>query len=189
MKGANYRVVLDACVLANHGLCDLFLRLAERPRLYSPKWSGQILAETTRTHLKLGWPADLAGHWRAEVEKHFAEAMVDEAACLEPVLANDPKDRHVLATVIRAGASTIVTFNLRDFDPETLAPWDIRAVHPADYLITLHTISPDVVVAKLGDMARDRRMEPGAYLTKLARSVPAFAQHIAQSTGWTLGAG
>lgn len=48
MKGANYRVVLDACVLANHGVCDLFLRLAERPRLYSPQWSQRILLETTR---------------------------------------------------------------------------------------------------------------------------------------------
>ena len=84
--------------------------------------------------------------------------------------------------------STIVTFNLRDFDPGTLDPWNIHAVHPADYLITLHSISPDVVVAKPGDMARDRRMEPGAYLTKLARSTPAISQHIALSTGWTLDA-
>jgi len=29
---ANFRVVLDACVLANFGLCDLFLTLAETPR-------------------------------------------------------------------------------------------------------------------------------------------------------------
>ena len=49
MKGANYRVVLDACVLANHGVCDLFLRLAERPRLYSPKWSQRILEEASQT--------------------------------------------------------------------------------------------------------------------------------------------
>jgi hypothetical protein len=31
---ADFRVVLDACVLANFGVCDLLLRLAERPRLY-----------------------------------------------------------------------------------------------------------------------------------------------------------
>ncbi len=29
---ADYRVFLDACVLANHGVCDLLLRLSERPR-------------------------------------------------------------------------------------------------------------------------------------------------------------
>jgi hypothetical protein len=53
------------------------------------------------------------------------------------MLINDIKDRHVLATAIRAGATTIVTFNLRDFSAPALAPWDIHAVHPADYLITL----------------------------------------------------
>ncbi len=187
MKGANYRVVLDACVLANHGVCDLFLRLAERPRLYSPKWSRRILRETTRTHKeRLNWPDDLADHWQSEVEKHFPEALVDEADCLEPILVNDPKDRHVLATTIRAGAATIVTFNLRDFTPQSLAPWDIHAVHPADYLITLHTISPDVVVAKLGDMARDRNLSAEAYLSRLAKSVPAFASQVAQAVGWSL---
>jgi hypothetical protein len=42
-------VVLDACVLANFSLCDTLLRLAEPPRLYEPKWSEQIILETTRT--------------------------------------------------------------------------------------------------------------------------------------------
>ncbi len=187
MKGANYRVVLDACVLANQGVCDLFLRLAERPRIYSPKWSRRILDETTRTHKeRLKWPDELANHWQSEVEKHFPEALVDMADCLEPILVNDPKDRHVLATSIRAGASTIVTFNLRDFAPDSLVPWNIHAVHPADYLITLHTISPDVVVAKLGDMARDRNLSAEAYLAKLAKSVPAFASQVAQAVGWNL---
>lgn len=187
MKGANYRVVLDACVLANHGICDLFLRLAERPRLYSPIWSNEILDETTRTHVtKLNWPQDLADYWRNEVQKHFAEAMIEDASCLESILINDVKDRHVLATAIRSGASTIVTFNLRDFSVTALAPWDIQAVNPADYLITLYTIAPDVVVAKLGDMARDRKLEPRLYLEKLGRSVPAFATHVAESLGWSL---
>lgn len=187
MKGANYRVVLDACVLANHGICDLFLRLAERPRLYSPIWSKEILDETTRTHVtKLNWPQDLADHWRNEVQKYFAEALIEDASCLEPVLINDVKDRHVLATAIRAGATTIVTFNLRDFSATALAPWEIQAVHPADYLITLYTIAPDVVVAKLGDMARARNQEPRLYLEKLRRSVPAFATHVADSLGWSI---
>ena len=42
---ANFRVVLDACVLANFGLCDLFLTLAETPRLYQPVWNRKILDE------------------------------------------------------------------------------------------------------------------------------------------------
>jgi len=33
------RVVLDACVLMPVPLADTLLRMAEEPRLYSPKWS------------------------------------------------------------------------------------------------------------------------------------------------------
>jgi predicted nucleic acid-binding protein len=192
MRRANYRVVLDACVLANHGVCDLFLRLAERPRLYSAIWSQCILEETTRTQVsKLKWPRELADHWRSEVMRYFPESLVDDVSCLEPLLVNEVKDRHVLAAAIRAGASTIVTFNLRDFSSTSLEPWGIHAVHPADCLITLHTIAPDVVVAKLGEMVRDRQIKdpgltPQGYLAKLARSVPAFAAHVADSLGWSL---
>jgi hypothetical protein len=45
MTGAP-RVVLDACVLANFSLCDTLLRVAE---LFEPKWSDEIIRETTRT--------------------------------------------------------------------------------------------------------------------------------------------
>jgi hypothetical protein len=34
-------------------------------------------------------------------------------------------------------------------------------------LITLYTIAADVVVAKIGDIARDRNQEPRLYLEKL----------------------
>jgi len=33
---ADYRLLLDACVLANFGVCDLLLRLAERPEIVPP---------------------------------------------------------------------------------------------------------------------------------------------------------
>jgi len=52
---ADYKVLIDACVLANFGVCDLYLRLSEAPRMLLPKWSQQILDEVYRTHtLKLG---------------------------------------------------------------------------------------------------------------------------------------
>ena len=50
---ADFPVVLDACVLANQRVTDLLLRLAETPRLYVPKWSAKIPAETDRTLLNV----------------------------------------------------------------------------------------------------------------------------------------
>jgi len=49
---ADYRIFLDACVLANFGVCDLLLRLSERPRLIVPHWSAEVLAEVRRTHIE-----------------------------------------------------------------------------------------------------------------------------------------
>jgi hypothetical protein len=67
---ADYPVVLDANVLAPALVCDLYLRLAEEPRLYSPRWTVDILDEVHRTQLgKLDWPEDLANYWRDEVKR------------------------------------------------------------------------------------------------------------------------
>lgn len=49
---ADFHILLDACVLANHGVCDLLLSLAERPRLFIPHWSARIMEEVRRTHLE-----------------------------------------------------------------------------------------------------------------------------------------
>jgi hypothetical protein len=58
---AEDKILLDANVLANYSVCDLYLRLAEKPRLFLPKWSPDILDETYRTHIeKLGWDKPLA---------------------------------------------------------------------------------------------------------------------------------
>lgn len=45
----------------------------------------------------------------------FPEAMVEVPVELEEMIANDPKDRHVLAAAVKAKADVIVTDNLTDF--------------------------------------------------------------------------
>ena len=98
-------VVLDACVLANFSLCDTLLRLAEPPRLFEPRWSEEIIQETTRTlELKLGWQRSLATHLEAELRAHFSDAWISGHEPLIPKMANDEKDRHVLAAAIHCQA-------------------------------------------------------------------------------------
>ena len=80
MQQANFKVVLDACVLANARVCDLYLRLAEGPRLFLPRWSIEILEEVTRTQitkLKRPYSSELAAHWRGEVMAAFPEALIE----------------------------------------------------------------------------------------------------------------
>jgi predicted nucleic acid-binding protein len=65
----------------------------------------------------------------------------------------DPDDCHVLAAAIRANAEVIVTYNLRDFPAETLARFEIEALHPDDFLALLLDLAPHVVC---GAMKRQR---------------------------------
>lgn len=113
---SDFPVILDACVLATGALCDLYLRLAEPPRLYTPLWSSEILAEVHRTQttkLKRPYPKALADYWHEQVVLAFAEASVSGWEPLIPAMTNHEKDRHVLAAAVKAQASLIVTFNLK----------------------------------------------------------------------------
>jgi hypothetical protein len=117
---ADYRIFLDSCVLANFGVCDLLLRLAERPRLIVPHWSPEVLAEVRRTHLgKLGWPPHLVNSFQEQVRRAFPEAEIVGYESLVAGLSNEAKDRHVLAAAIRGGCQLILTFNLKHFPPST----------------------------------------------------------------------
>src|ERR1039457_7413424 len=95
---SGYQVVLDACVLVNAALRDTLLRLAEPPQLYLPRWSNDIMLETTRTlETKLGLTPEQTVHLRDELKAHFADAWVEGYETLIPAMGNDAKDRHVLA--------------------------------------------------------------------------------------------
>jgi predicted nucleic acid-binding protein len=146
--------VLDACVLANFSLCDTLLRLAEAPPLYEPKWSAEIMAETVRTlEAKLGWPSTLASYFQSELLSHFGNAWVTEHEPLISRMANDEKDRHILAAAVSCGASIIVTLNLRHFRKEHLQPWRVVALHPASFLSALYRQEPAIVMTKLREQA------------------------------------
>lgn len=98
-------------------------------------------------------------------------------------MANDEKDKHVLAATIRSGASVIVTFNLKDFPTEALTPWNVEAYHPQDYLLTLYSMTPEVVVQKLNDISRKRNREFIDLVLMLGKALPAFASHIIDDLG------
>jgi len=77
---ADYRVLLDACVLIPMPLADTLLRMAEAPRLYLPKWSQAILDEVRATSSRSGaWsPKKHAGAKRQSggiFRKHWWKAL------------------------------------------------------------------------------------------------------------------
>ncbi|MGH9625880.1 MAG: PIN domain-containing protein [Bryobacteraceae bacterium] len=59
----------------------------------------------------------------------------------------DPDDHHVLAAAIMCNAGTIVTFNLKDFPEQELAPYGITVQHPDEFIEHTFGISSAAVVA------------------------------------------
>jgi predicted nucleic acid-binding protein len=184
MVTADFQVVLDACVLANFGVCDLFLRLAEHPRIYTPRWSEEILAEVKRTHLrKLKWPKQVADSWQQKVREHFSEAPVTGYEPLVSKLQNHKKDRHVLAAAIRGHAPLIVTFNLKDFPESALRPWGIKVAHPEDYLLALYEMHPAVVMGKISAISKKHDHDLEKTVLNLGISLKLFASKILEDMG------
>lgn len=176
---ADFDVLIDACVLANHGVCDLLLSLAERPRLFVPHWTANILCEVERTHRdKLRWPASLVELFQREITTAFPEAEIHGYEGFIEGLTNDWKDRHVLAAAICGGCPVILTFNLRHFKNENLQDHGIVAMHPDDYLVTLFEIEPSQVIAVLGEIAGRRRMETEDILIRFGTVIPKFSSCV-----------
>jgi len=177
---ADRAVVLDACVLAEAAVTDLFLRLAAIPNLVAPRWSVLIWEEANRTCVnKLGWDAEIAESRMRAATKFFPEAMIEGFEELIPMCENHPLDRHVLAAAIQSRTPTILTFNVKDFKPPALERWGIVATHPAEFLKFLYDQDSVAVMDALESMAiRSRRSLPEV-LGRLAWHARPFSEYVA----------
>jgi len=181
---ADFKVAIDACVLANAQVCNLLLTLAEKPRLFCPTWSETILDETFRTHTtKLNWSTDLADYFQSELRASFPESIISDFEHIIPNLENDEKDRHVLAAAIHANSSLVQTFNLKDFPYSALKPWKVEACHPQDYLLTLFEMEPIQVASRISAIAAKRNLDQLDLLLRLGKSLPNFASLLIDDLG------
>lgn len=181
---ADFAAILDANVLAESSVSDLFLRLSEEPRLLLPRWSEDIWHETRRVLIeKLGWEARLADERIRAAKEAFPEAMVADYEPFIDRCDNDPRDRHILAAAIRSQTETIVTMNARHFRADHLRPWGISAAHPGEYLKVLYDLDEGVVTRVLHQMAEKRKYGIDRMLSRLSVSVAAFVDHVAVDLG------
>jgi len=177
----NFLVVLDACVLWPNSLRDTMLRLAETPRQYIPKWTDQIWKEVTRNLEGKGRSTpEQTQHLLQEIRANFPESFVTGYERLIDVMANDLRDRHVVAAAVKCGAEVIVTSNLKDFPRGALEDWGIRPHHPDDFLIYQYDLNPAVVISKLHDQASNINRSLTALLRTLRKAIPNFADMIAR---------
>lgn len=72
----------------------------------------------------------------------------------------DANDRHVVAAAIRANAQAIVTFNLRHFPDHALAPFDLEAKHPDEFVLDSIDLAPGLLVKCLTELALSLERPP-----------------------------
>jgi len=83
--------------------------------------------------------------------------VTDYQAHIEAIALPDPDDRHVVAAAIMAGASVVLTWNLRDFPTRELKKHGLVRQTPDVLLTDLYEKAPDLVVASLANARRNLR--------------------------------
>ncbi len=170
---ADFKVVLDACVLLPMPLADTLLRLAAE-RLYLARWTQQIMDEVSRNLIKWGKSQEQAQRREGAIRQHFPECWVEGHEDLIPVMRCDPKDRHVLAAAVRCNAEVIVTDNREDFPAAALEPYSIAAIGPSTFLKDLYGHDPGLMRTCLCQQAADIGQPLEYVLERLAVNVPGF---------------
>jgi predicted nucleic acid-binding protein len=155
-------VIYDACVLYPAPLRDLLVRLANT-ELVRARWSEPILDECFRNLLDNR--PDLKPEALARTRDLMTQAVPDcivtgFEALIDGLDLPDQDDRHVLAAAIRSGAQAIITFNLKDFPESKLAPYNVEAKHPDDFVLDMIDLAPGVVATVIAEQAKALRSPP-----------------------------
>jgi hypothetical protein len=74
---------------------------------------------------------------------------------LSASMTNDPKDRHVLAAVVRCGAHAIVSGNVKHFPRESMAPYGLECLTADEFLTHQYHLNPDAFIEVLVEQAHD----------------------------------
>jgi hypothetical protein len=152
-------VIYDACVLYPAPLRDLLVRLAVTG-IVRARWTERILDECFRSILANR--PDLTDKTLLRTRELMNQAVAD---CLvtgyddlvDGLKLPDDDDRHVLAAAVRGGAQSIVTFNLRDFPKDVLAPYGVEAVHPDDFVFDVIDLASGLVCDVITEQAASLR--------------------------------
>jgi hypothetical protein len=124
--------IYDACVLYPFHLRNLLIQCAA-DRLVDAHWTDDIHDEWIRNLVENSPSVSIERLHRTRdlMEKALPSASVTgHRQHLPNITLPDPDDRHVVAAGIEAGASIIVTWNVRDFPIKELSRHGLRKQKP-----------------------------------------------------------
>lgn len=131
-------MLFDACVLFPQTVRDVLMQLAVAG-LCRGRWTDRIHDEWIDAVLRARpGLAERLARTRRKMDEAVPDALITGYEHLIPTLSlPDADDRHVLAAAIHAEAPAIITFNLKDFPAERLAPYGIEAIHPDAFVASI----------------------------------------------------
>lgn len=126
--------VIDSCIIFGMPLCDTLLRATEA-NLYQIVLSQKIVADATRNMVLKGrLKPEKEAYYQQQIQNAFRDNFFDAPSEIVAAMTNAETDRHVAATAIVSQAQYIVTFNLKDFAGKSLLTYNIKAIHPDQFL-------------------------------------------------------
>lgn len=149
--------VCDACILYPFHLRNVIVQ-ASVDRLFHARWTDAIHDEWMRNLISNtpGLSID-----RLEATKRLMNVALPEATVagyekhIQAINLPDPDDRHVVAAAIEADASTIITWNLRDFPVSELTKHNLVPQTPDTFLISLYEHIPDRLAGSIANARRN----------------------------------
>jgi predicted nucleic acid-binding protein len=149
--------VFDACILYPFHLRNVLVQAAV-DRLVEARWTDEIHDEWIR-NLAARAPAipiERMQQTRRLMNEALPTALVSGYETHVPaVKLRDPDDRHVVAAGIAAGASVILTWNLRHFPVKELKKFGSRRETPDAFLSGLYDKVPDLAIGSLANARRN----------------------------------
>ncbi|MGH1396252.1 MAG: PIN domain-containing protein [Trichormus sp.] len=166
------------------------LLCASEAGFYFPFWSQEILDGATRNLVATGrMSLESSKRLETKIKRAFPDAIVTVTDELIEQMTNHPGDRHVLATAVVANANIIVTSNLKHFQHQDLAPWNIQAQSPDEFLTNLYNLDSEKMLEVLQRQSQSLKKPPmnlNALLDLLAREVPNFVRNVLSYESETL---
>jgi predicted nucleic acid-binding protein len=175
-----FGAVLDACAIFPASLRDTLLRAADI-NLYIFQITDEILEEMRRNLVNKGMLEAKAQKLVNAIRKQFPKAFVTEHRQLTTSMPVNEKDKHVLAAAVASGARVIVTQNLKDFPPHLLAPFNIKALSPDEFLVRLGRLNSKRMAQIIIEQASELRNPPktvSEVLDALKQHAPKFVSLI-----------
>ncbi|MGI0154347.1 PIN domain-containing protein [Pseudidiomarina sp. WS423] len=145
---SSYTVIFDACVLYPAPLRSLLMYLALSGE-FRARWTNDIHDEWIRNVLanRPDLTREQLENVRNLMDKHVPWAIVQNYhPLISSISLPDEDDRHVVAAAIQTRAEAIVTFNLKDFPDNQLSQYNLKAIHPDDFITDLMELNIVAVI-------------------------------------------